>query len=185
MILIPNCEPRVSRPDNARWQNGKRYEDDIYYLLAHATIGGGYASSSVPYMNRDLDDPKGPMKKVGYHYGIERNGAIVRTCDPLIVVPHAGDSAWPNPIHWSKGGNNRSINFRSVGIAFALLEGEKVSEMQADSGLWLFTTLMRRFHLAPSNVLGHKEVSPGRKFDPDTLDMDLFRRQLAEVKLAA
>ena len=114
-MKIKSLQSRVVRLDNARYHGGTRPASDIFYLIAHATFGGTFMSS-IDYMNRDLDDPKGPGKKTSYHYGIERTGKIVRMLDPLMIAYGAGDSAWPNPIHWSRGGNHSTLNPRCVTV---------------------------------------------------------------------
>jgi hypothetical protein len=184
MRLMRSLQHLVVRLDNARYHGGPRAADDIFYIVVHATFGGTY-KSSVTYMNRDLNDPKGPRKKTSYHYGVERNGNIDRSLDPLYESYGSGDSAWPNPIHISHGGNRSTLNPRCINVAFALEQGERPTEEQMTSMLWLVRTLMERFDVPPSDVLAHKEVSPGRKFDPDTLDMADFRRQLADIRLLA
>jgi N-acetyl-anhydromuramyl-L-alanine amidase AmpD len=150
-------------------------------LLAHATDGYS-AGSSIDWMNKDIDPEgkKGPRGKLSYHYIIERDGIIYRMKPIRFIAYHAGDSAWPNPVHWPAK-NKTSVNPYSIGIAWALKKGERPTDLQMESGLWLFRFHMDTRQIPLSRVVGHDEVSPGRKFDPKEshINMSELRLELA------
>lgn len=147
-------------------------------IIMHTTEGGS-ALSTIQYLNTTKD------KDASYHYIIERNGTIYRMCDPNLVAYHAGDSAWPNPIPATptnqKSNGGHSVNAISIGIAWANLTPEKLTDAQMESALWLVPLFMAMHNIDAEFVRGHYEVSPGRKTDPKpAMEMDEFRDQLRE-----
>jgi N-acetyl-anhydromuramyl-L-alanine amidase AmpD len=185
MRIIASRQELVTRLDDARYHGGARSLDNVWYLIAHATGGSHPFKVSQEWMNRDLDPAgkKGPIGKTSYHYGIERDGSIDRALPINITAYGSGDSGWPATRH--PPGNGKSLNPRAIHIAWANDDaGEELTEEQLESGLWLFTVLMQQIHAAPSRVLGHYEVSPGRKVDPRAaISMREFRQMLSEVRL--
>lgn len=186
MIEIASRQHLVTRLDDARYHGGARAIEDIWYLIAHATGGAHPFAISQEWQNRDLDpeEKKGPKGKTSYHYGIDRDGSITRATPINIIAYSNGDSGWPAK-QWKLGGNKSSLNPRAIGIAWANDDaGEQLTDEQITSGLWLFSTLMQQIKGSPSRVLGHFEISPGRKVDPrPAVSMREFRQQLAEVRL--
>lgn len=181
----PSLQNRVIRWDSARWHGAERDDDSINLIVMHATAGAS-AESSRDWLDRELDTdgktPLPPKKRCSYHYIIDRDGTIYRHCRPSLVAYHSGDSAWPGPVFYPPG-NRRSVNPRSIGIAWANDdEGEKLTELQVESGLWLCLFWIERLHIAPSSVRGHYEVSPGRKLDPRAaIKMATWRDMIAEA----
>ncbi|RTP97271.1 N-acetylmuramoyl-L-alanine amidase [Enterobacter sp. WCHEn045836] len=79
---------------------------------------------------------------------------------------HAGISQW---------GERRNINDTSIGIeivnpGFTENNGQRKWYHYQSGQIDLLTRLLKdltgRYDIAPENVLGHSDVSPGRKFDP-------------------
>lgn len=186
MTPMPDLQARVDRRDDARYQGGPR-GSVIRALLWHCTAGDSFAAARA-WLDRRMRLPDGtqtklpPSKRGSYHYGIEKDGSIIRTVDPKNVANHAGASAWPG-LEQQHG----SLNHCSIGIAFANDNGtdanpadDELTYEQLESGLWLGRTLMKRFAVPAEMNLGHREVSPGRKTDPlpRILDMALWRQQL-------
>jgi N-acetyl-anhydromuramyl-L-alanine amidase AmpD len=172
-----SLQSRVRKLDNARYHAGPRTEP-ILYLIYHATEGDS-AESSIGWLNRDLT-PEEHNRKASYHYIIDRDGSIVRMCDPQLVAYHAGDSAWPSPAYYPPGNGGHSLNAWSVGIAFANRgDGEPLTPQQLESGLWLSTV----WNVPLARVRGHYEIAPGRKFDPAaSLNMDDWRQLVARYR---
>lgn len=170
-----SLQGRVVRLDNAVHQGGPR-QQPVTLIVMHTTEGGS-AKSSIDYLNRTAD------KKASYHYVIEDDGTIYRMTPPAIVAYHSGDSAWPNPIRATKQRpfpNQGSVNPVSIGIAWAN-NGERIPPAAMESALWLVTTLMHQYRLTTGQVVGHLDVSPGRKIDPSSaIAMPEFRAQLSD-----
>jgi N-acetylmuramoyl-L-alanine amidase len=179
MRVIPSQQFRVKRLDNARYHGDTRAKSSINLIVTHATAGES-ADSSIRHLNRKNSD-----NPASYHYIIDRDGTIVRTLPVETVAYHAGDSRWPNPTHWTLGGNKSSVNPRSIGIAFANRDdGEPLTDEQLTSGLWLHRFWMNQLGLSSGRVVGHYEVSPGRKPDPrPCLSMREFRQMLADTEI--
>jgi N-acetylmuramoyl-L-alanine amidase len=162
---------RVIWLDNARHHGGERGGHPSM-VVWHATAGGS-AMSSIEYLNQTAD------KKASYHYVIDRDGKIYRMTKPTLVAYHAGDSAWPaDPARARQGG---TVNRRALGVAFANRnDGEPLTAEQTAAGLFLARELSRLHDIAVFAHVGHKEVSPGRKSDPMSLDMHWWRSEIAK-----
>jgi N-acetyl-anhydromuramyl-L-alanine amidase AmpD len=98
-----------------------------------------------------------------------------------------GDSAYPHPIPGDgteecRPNGGKSINAIQLSIAWCIKddEGEEPSFEQIHSGLWLSKVYVSRYDIPPSMNVGHKEVSPGRKTDPITVDMKQWRLAIGE-----
>ena len=169
----PSYQSRVHILDNAKWHGKTRTRADIQYVVMHNTVGGS-ALSSIVYLN-GTDD-----KKASYHYVIDRDGGIYRMCRPEVVAYHAGDSAWPRPRHYPPGNGGKSLNAVSLGIAWANQgDGEALTTAQITSALWLCGVFAGPGKIPFDHVLGHYEVSPGRKVDPrPAMEMDSWRAML-------
>ena len=112
----PSLQSRVVHLDNAV-HHGELRQEKVSLIVMHCTEGGS-AQSTIEYLNTTDE------KTASYHYIIERDGTIYRMTAPNIVAYHAGDSAWPNPVpatpaNPEKPNGGRSVNRRSIGIAWA------------------------------------------------------------------
>lgn len=101
-----------------------------------------------------LTDPK---HQVSSHYLIGRDGTIYQLVDERHRAWHAGASRW---------GDNTDLNSASIGIELDNNGDEPFAEPQIEALLALLSDLRERYRIAPENVLGHADVSPGRKVDP-------------------
>jgi N-acetylmuramoyl-L-alanine amidase len=175
--MTTDFQSLVTILDNARYHSGE-FKENPTYIIMHTTEGASFASS-MEWLNR----PNNPHP-ASYHYGIERKSSIIRMTNPKLVAWHSGDSKWPNPIEATEENpkpNKSSVNHKAIGIAWANDPGpEPLTIFQQAAGLWLCKVYCNRFNIPSSNVLGHLEVSPGRKFDPDCIDMKNWRKRLAE-----
>lgn len=178
---MESLQSRVEHVDFARWHGPERPLSQIQYIIAHDTAGDSFRSS-MNYLNTTSD------KKASYNYGIERDGRILRMLKPEIIAYACGDSAWPHPIRATPANPDRpngghSLNATSMSIAWANRgDGEPLTELQLESGIWLFRYWMDSLGIPPSRVLGHYEISPGRKPDPAScMPMDKWRKMLSEA----
>lgn len=162
-----SLQNRIKTSIPARYTDGTRRPKDIDTIIIHCTAGDR-ADGAISWLNRTLKNGEG---KASYHYIIPKLEAegIYRTCDPLVIAYHAGASRLPNNLPFP----GRSVNSRSIGISFANDNGsdsnladDDLTEWQWEAGLWLCKALMERFSISSSNILGHREVAPGRKTDP-------------------
>jgi N-acetyl-anhydromuramyl-L-alanine amidase AmpD len=176
-----SLQSRVKILDNARWHGGERGASPAL-ISWHATRSTGDALSVIQYLNST------DAKKASYNYLIDRDGGITRMCRPEFVAWSCGDSAFPHPIPGNgsedcRPNGGRSINAIQLSIAWVIKDddGEEPTLEQRASGLWLAKVYMVRYDIPPSMNVGHKEVSPGRKTDPITVDMKDWRRQIGEL----
>lgn len=140
---------------------------DLIVLHSTASSRTSTAKGVASWMN-------GQPNPISYHYLVDRNGDILRMADPKFTAYHAGVSAYPKrPV------GRESVNRRSIGISFV---NDNLTELltneQLESGDWLCRVWMGKLGVGPEAVVGHKEVSPGRKTDPKMLNMDRWRAQL-------
>ena len=99
--------------------------------------------------------------KVSSHYFIKNNGEILKLVPDLYEAWHAGVSTWKR---------FKSLNQNSIGIEITNpghQHGYKnFSSKQIFSLKKLLNFLIKKFKINKKCILGHSDVSPGRKKDP-------------------
>ncbi len=100
------------------------------------------------------------QSEVSSHYYVHRNGDIIQLVDESNRAWHAGLSFW-------KG--ETDINSCSIGIEIANAGSEEFSAEQMASVLMLCRDIIERHNIPAHRVLGHSDVSPGRKIDPGVM----------------
>jgi N-acetylmuramoyl-L-alanine amidase len=71
---------------------------------------------------------------------------------------HAGVSKW---------GNNNDLNSSSIGIEIDNNGFETFTEQQINSLLEVLGRLKRAYSIPTANFIGHADIAPGRKVDPN------------------
>ena len=109
--------------------------------------------------------------QVSAHFLVRRDGELVQYVPVTRRAWHAGESCY---------GDRERCNDYSIGIE---LEGEDTTEYakaQYHTLAKLITTLKATLpSLAEADIVGHSDVSPGRKTDPgDAFDWGLLRKVL-------
>ena len=131
----------------------KRSKKRIKFIIIHYT-GMKKEFDSI----RRLRDPK---SKVSSHYLIKKNGDLISLVPDLYEAWHAGVSSWKN---------YKSLNKNSIGIEITNpghQHGYKnFSSKQIFSLKKLLNFLIKKFKINKKCILGHSDVSPGRKKDP-------------------
>jgi N-acetyl-anhydromuramyl-L-alanine amidase AmpD len=126
----------------------------ITCLILHHTAG------SLP-SSLEILQGKDPKHKVGVHYVVtdEPKPRVIRMVPEHMAAYHAGKSAW---------GKLNGLNQHSIGIEIINYDGNvyPYSEAQADIIFALCQEIIRRHDIKPWNVIGHSDVSVGRKVDP-------------------
>ena len=101
------------------------------------------------------------QSEVSSHYLIQRNGTINVMVPDLYVAWHAGKSSWKS---------FKSLNKNSIGIEISNPGHENkyinFSKKQIQSILYLSKSLMKKYNIQSSNILGHSDIAPFRKKDP-------------------
>ncbi len=126
----------------------------VSVLVLHHTAG------SLP-SSLEILQGKDPKHKVGVHYVVtdEPKPRVIRMVLESMAAYHAGKSAW---------GPLEGLNQHSIGIEVINYDGNVYgySDAQADILFALCSEIVRRHDLRPWNIVGHSDVSVGRKVDP-------------------
>lgn len=99
-----------------------------------------------------------PRTQVSAHYVICRDGTVHHMLNDYLRAWHAGFSSW---------GNNRDINSCSIGIELDNNGRDSFPVEQITSLLTLLDTLKTRYNIPKNNFIGHGDIAPSRKNDPN------------------
>lgn len=99
-----------------------------------------------------------PGTKVSAHYVVCKDGVVHHMLNDLLRAHHAGVSKW---------GNATDINSSSIGIEIDNNGFEPFTEMQITSMIELLGRLKRTYTIPTANFIGHADIAPGRKVDPN------------------
>ena len=122
----------------------------IDYIIIHYTGVNAPSQSIIKWF---LD----PLSKVSCHYFIDNNGTIYSLVNDYFRAWHAGKSYW---------NGCRDINSQSIGIELHNSGIEDFSRDQINALLKLLKLLISKHSIERHNILGHSDVSVGRKIDP-------------------
>ncbi len=102
-----------------------------------------------------------PKSKVAAHYMVEEDGRIFQLVDESKRAWHAGVGSWCS----LEDVNSRSIGIEIVngGHDYGLPE---FSDVQVRSVVELCLEILGRHSISADNIVGHSDISPGRKLDP-------------------
>jgi len=124
----------------------------ITAVVIHYT-GSLQLSSTVDWFTR-------PESKVSAHYVIGREGEVVQMVQEDRVAWHAGVSQMPDT-------KERNVNAFSIGVELVGTADSGFPAMQFLALVNLVEGVVRRHNIPLDRVVGHKDISPGRKIDPD------------------
>lgn len=96
--------------------------------------------------------------QVSAHYVICKDGTVHHMLNDYFRAWHAGAGKW---------GNNTDINSSSIGIELDNNGFEYFTEPQINSLLVLLGRLKRSFNIPDANFIGHGDIAPVRKVDPN------------------
>jgi N-acetylmuramoyl-L-alanine amidase len=97
-------------------------------------------------------------RAVSAHYVICKDGTVHHMLNDLLRAHHAGVSKW---------GNTTDLNSSSIGIELDNNGFEPFSEEQINSLLILLERLKKAYSIPTSNFIGHGDIAPTRKNDPN------------------
>jgi len=98
------------------------------------------------------------QSQVSAHYVICKDGTVHHMLNDYLRAWQAGISKW---------GNNSDINSSSIGIELDNDGYEYFTEPQINSLLILLDTLKIKYKIPQENFIGHGDIAPGRKVDPN------------------
>jgi len=96
--------------------------------------------------------------QVSAHYVICKDGTIHHMLNDYLRAWHAGNSKW---------GNLTDVNSSSIGIELDNNGFESFTEPQINSLLVLLKKLKRDNNIPTANFIGHSDIAPKRKVDPN------------------
>ena len=99
-----------------------------------------------------------PRTQVSAHYVICKDGIVYHMLNDYLRAHHAGLSKW---------GNSTDINSHSIGIELDNNGFETFDERQLASLNLLLERLKRSFNIPVANFIGHGDIAPTRKNDPN------------------
>ena len=99
-----------------------------------------------------------PRTQVSAHYVICEDGTVHHMLNDLLRAHHAGVSKW---------GNTTDMNSSSIGIELDNNGFEPFAEAQMNSLLILLDRLKKAYSIPASNFIGHGDIAPTRKNDPN------------------
>lgn len=99
-----------------------------------------------------------PRTQVSAHYVICKEGTVFHMLNDYYRAHHAGVSKW---------GNSTDINSSSIGIELDNNGFEIFTDPQINSLLQLLERLKKAFGIPAANFIGHGDIAPTRKVDPN------------------
>lgn len=96
--------------------------------------------------------------QVSAHYVICKDGTLYHMLNDYLRAWHAGSSKW---------GNLTDINSSSIGIEIDNDGISTFSEAQLNTLTGLLATLKKKHGIPVANFIGHGDIAPGRKVDPN------------------
>ncbi len=108
--------------------------------------------------NQTLKTFTTPKTQVSAHYVICKDGTVHHMLNDYLRAWHGGVGKWGNII---------DINSSSIGIEIDNDGSEVFTDPQIKSLLLLLDTLKKKYSIPPANFIGHADMAPGRKVDPN------------------
>lgn len=99
-----------------------------------------------------------PRTQVSAHYVICKDGSVHHMLNDYLRSWHAGIGKW---------GNLTDVNSASIGIEIDNNGFEAFTEPQVNNLLQLLDTLKRNYNIPAANFIGHADIAPTRKNDPN------------------
>lgn len=96
--------------------------------------------------------------QVSAHYVVCKDGTLYHMLNDYLRAWHAGNSKW---------GNVTDLNSGSIGIEIDNNGINSFSEAQLNTLLGLLATLKKKHGIPVANFIGHGDIAPGRKVDPN------------------
>ena len=99
-----------------------------------------------------------PQTQVSAHYVICKDGTVHHMLNDYLRAWQAGVSSW---------GNDKDINSSSIGIELDNNGFDSFPTPQINSLLTVLATLKKAYNIPMANFIGHSDIAPTRKNDPN------------------
>jgi len=141
----------------------------ITCIIIHATATAG-EKSPLDWLTRE------DKVKVSAHYVIAKDGKVYGLVDENDIAWHCGLSEWRG---------KQFVNTFSIGIELVNLNDgvDEYTEKEIASCAKLCAEICAERNISVSDVVGHADVSPGRKTDPEAFPWIRFRKMVTEKML--
>lgn len=176
-LLIQACAP-YAKTNKTYKKQVKAYAKLLREYPVRDTPGLSYASSWVGTTNFSMRRPNYVIihhtaqnsceqtlktftqsrTQVSSHYVICKDGTVHHMLNDLLRGHHAGVSKW---------GNATDINSSSIGIEIDNNGFETFTDAQINSLLIVLDRLKKAYGIPEANFIGHADIAPGRKVDPN------------------
>jgi N-acetylmuramoyl-L-alanine amidase len=121
------------------------------FVIIHHTAQNSCEQTLKTFTTKD-------SRAVSAHYVICKDGTVHHMLNDLLRAHQAGISKW---------GNTTDLNSSSIGIELDNNGFESFSEAQINSLLTLLDRLKNAYSIPASNFIGHGDIAPTRKNDPN------------------
>ncbi|MBL7741410.1 MAG: N-acetylmuramoyl-L-alanine amidase [Chitinophagaceae bacterium] len=177
-IIINGCARPYAATNKAYKKQVKGYAKLLREYPVQDSVGLNYASSWVGTTNFSMRRPNIVVihhtaqnscdqtlktftltrTQVSSHYVICKDGTVHHMLNDLLRGHHAGVSKW---------GNATDLNSCSIGIEIDNNGFESFTDEQVSSLLVLLGRLKNAYNIPVANFVGHADIAPGRKVDPN------------------
>lgn len=150
--------------------NRRKRSAPITAIVIHYT-GANTLESTLEWFQR-------PESQVSAHYVIGRDGRVVQMVRDDDVAWHAGRSVLAG---------QANVNRFSLGIELVGTADSGFPDAQMAALFALVAALVRKYRIPPARIVGHRDIAPGRKIDPDGYRGQFdwtTTRQVAQAALA-
>ena len=120
--------------------------NECRFILLHHTGAVG---------NGNISAGKGEAGQVSFHYLVRPDGTVCQFGTDEDILRHAGQSEWNGLV---------GMNQYSIGVEIES-DGSSYTDLQRRSVKELCQMLMERHSIPATDIIRHKDVSPGRKWD--------------------
>ncbi len=138
-------------PDKANWVGTTNFNlRKPNYVIIHHT-----AQNSTEQTLKTFTLPR---TQVSAHYVIGKDGKVYHMLNDYLRAWQAGNARW---------GGNTDINSNSIGIELDNNGFVPFPQPQINSLLTLLATLKKNYNIPTANFIGHADIAPTRKNDPN------------------
>jgi len=144
-------QKRTGINKSANWASAIHYDNrKPNYIIIHHTSQNSTAQTVRTFQLAHT--------KVSSHYVIGRDGQVIQMLNDYERAWHAGKSKW---------GSVTDMNSASIGIELDNNGRDPFPESQIDALLILLDTLKTKYLIPQLNFIGHADIAPTRKDDPN------------------
>ena len=161
--------------------NYSERKSKIDSIIIHHT-GGAFPGCVHWLCDPQVDDPK---KRVSAHIIINELGEVYELVPDHLRAWHAGRGAFDLNQDGEISEAEKYFNDHSIGIELVAYPDEEDGKYHYSKSIKaslnsLVYAKLYEHKISYKNILGHKEIAPGRKIDPAGFDMQKFRGKMRE-----